>query len=116
MTIIRDMKAQPGGDRIAGACAHCEKAVWESLAILDDCYNVWLGKCPHCAALNFLSTTHGLRGYSSSGMYLVLPTPDEQKQNGLPDGIPLSDNPAPATMHGSPLGELMHRFTEGEVT
>jgi hypothetical protein len=64
---------------VPGECAHCKRQVWEACVTLDDAYNVWLGKCPYCEALNYLSTSHGLRGYSSSEMYLVLPTDEEAK-------------------------------------
>jgi hypothetical protein len=61
---------------VAGTCANCGQQVFESAAILDDCYNVWAGKCPHCSAINLLSVNHGFRGR----MFLVLPT-DEERAN-----------------------------------
>ncbi len=109
-TMIFDLKTS---GEVPGNCAHCGLEVYESLFTLDDCYNVWAGKCPKCKALNFLSMTHGLRGYSSGKMYLVLPAPEEALTNELPDGIPLGPSAGPATSHGSPLGEFCHNLTKG---
>lgn len=112
--IIRDLqgiKSHRRGREVKGACAKCGKDVWESEAILDDCYNVWAGRCPHCQAINLLGFT-GLRGYSSQGMDLVLPTDEEREANSeLPPDTPTS-GPAgkPATMHGSILGEICHQL------
>lgn len=107
-----DMKDAPGGDRIAGVCAHCGKAVWESLFTLDDCYNVWAGKCPHCGAINLLAMT-GLRGYSSSGMELVLPHDEEKAANNMPEDCPTAGpRGEEPTMHGSILGELSHQLIQ----
>ena len=98
---------------ISGSCANCQKVVFESLWLLDDAYNVWLGKCPHCGALNFLSMNHGLRGYSSAGMHLVLPTIEEIEPNNLPKDTPTSGLCGhSADQHGSPLGEFCHKLTE----
>ena len=108
--LTRDMQSKPSTGTIPGECANCHKTVYEQMWILDDAYNVWKGVCPHCGAWNFLSTTHGLRGYASGGMHLVLPTKSEQESNGLPDGIPLADWDGPADMHGSPAGEILHRL------
>jgi DNA-directed RNA polymerase subunit RPC12/RpoP len=109
--MIFDLKTERRDDAIPGKCAHCGKPVWESLSTLDDAYNVWAGTCPHCGAINLLSLIHGLRGYDSKEMFLVLPTPEEQEANDLPKDIPLSPSTGqPATMHGSPLGELMHKM------
>lgn len=63
-----------------GTCANCKAEVWESQFTLDDCYNVWAGKCPHCDAVNLLALT-SLRGYSSQGMDLVLPFDEEIEEN-----------------------------------
>ena len=98
---------------IPGGCAHCHRIVYESLAVLDDAYNVWSGKCPHCGAINLLSTTEGLRGYSSRGMFLVLPTSEEVAANNMPEDCPMRASTGPATMRGSPLGELAHRLRGG---
>ena len=103
-----------GQDNTPGECAHCGKGVSEAQCILDDCYNVWAGKCPFCSAINYLSMNHGLRGYSSVKMYLVLPTPEEAEQNNLPADIPLGPSGGPATCHGSPLGEFLHKLTGKE--
>jgi hypothetical protein len=109
--IIFNLKSQPGSGLIAGSCAHCGKSVFEQLSTLDDAYNVFIGKCPHCQALNYLSMSHGLRGYSSTGMFLALPTPEEARTNELPEGIPLAPPAGPADQHGTPLGEILHRLT-----
>jgi hypothetical protein len=101
---------QPDERYVAGKCAKCSKDVYESLWLLDDAYNVWMGKCPHCAALNFLGMT-GLRGYSSSGMSLVLPTYEEAAANNLPADTPTSGPCGkPADQHGTIAGELQHRL------
>jgi len=111
--MINEMSKEPRGGYISGSCANCQKAVFESLWLLDDAYNVWLGKCPYCGALNFLSMNYGLRGYSSTGMHLVLPTTEEIESNNLPKDIPTSGPSGnPADQHGSPLGEFCHKFTE----
>lgn len=112
MEMLFTMRSAKRSDDIPGICAHCGKQVWESLFTLDDAYNVWTGQCPHCSALNYLSTNHGLRGYCSSQMWLVLPTPEEAAANGLPVGIPLAESRGPATLHGSNLGELLHKLTD----
>lgn len=95
MTMLFMLAATPRekSEPVRGECAHCGAAVYESLFFLDDAYAVWLGECPHCHALNFLSTKHG-RGYSSAGMHLVLPTDDEVKRNGLPEGCPTVESVA----------------------
>lgn len=111
MTIVSEMLKEAGPGRISGKCAHCAKEVWEELWILDDAYNVWMGKCPHCGALNYLSMCHGLRGYSSAGMHLVLPTDEEKLANSLPADCPSRGSDGPATAHSSPAGELMHLLT-----
>ena len=84
--------------------------VWESIAILDDAYNVWVGKCPACNAYNRLALT-SLRGYSSRGMDLVLPTDEEREANGWPAEIPtLGACGRPADVHGTVSGELQHKL------
>ncbi len=111
MSMVFTMKSQPGDGLIPGVCAHCEKAVFESLGTLDACYNVWVGKCPHCSAHNFLSM-ESLRGYSSQGMRLVLPYDEERDKNGLPSDTP-TRGPHPsgkAECHGTMLGEIAHQF------
>ncbi len=113
-TIIEDMKKQAGFDRISGTCAKCAQMVWESLSTLDDAYNVWMGRCPYCQALNYLGLT-GLRGYSSQGMDLVLPTDEEAKANNLPADTPTSGPCGkPANQHGSNLGEMCHKLFENQ--
>lgn len=98
---------------MAGPCAQCGKAVWETVFDLDDAYNVWAGKCPHCGAINLLSTEHGLRGYDSQAMHLVLPYDEERDANGLPKDTPTRGVfGSPPTLHGSPLGEICHRLKE----
>lgn len=62
--------------RIPGVCVGCGEKVYEADVTLSDAYAVWAGKCPYCQAINLLSTKHG-RGYDSSRMYLVSPTPGE---------------------------------------
>jgi hypothetical protein len=88
MSLVMEMKKQGGGDRISGICEACYRRIWESLATLDDAYNVWAGKCPYCGAINFLSMNHGLRGYNSREMFLTLPYDEEAKANNLPEGTP----------------------------
>jgi hypothetical protein len=102
-----ELREHGGKGLVEGLCASCGKPRWESLAVLDDCYNVWAGKCS-CGAINLLSVNHGLRGYSSQQMHLVLPTDEEIAKNEMPQGIPSSGSKGPATMHGSPAGELQH--------
>ena len=115
MTIISDMKTTPASGYISGECANCKATVHEQLWLLDDAYNVWMGRCPHCKALNYLSMTHGLRGYSSDGMHLVLPTDEEVAANNLPaDTITTGKSGKPADWHGSVSGELCHRLAEGK--
>ena len=112
-TMIFDLHADshPRCRTTVGACASCGKTVWESLANLDDAYNVWAGKCPHCGAINLLSTEHGLRGYNGGTMYLVLPYDEERDSNGLPPDTPTRGKfGSPPTMHGSPLGEICHKL------
>lgn len=113
MTWIFTMKSRAGRGTVEGECAHCKKPVYESLFTLDDCYNVWAGKCPHCGAVNFLAMS-GLRGYSSSGMILVLPTDEEREANEeLPQDCPTSGPCGkPATMHGTIAGELYHQLAQ----
>lgn len=92
-----------------GNCANCGKEVFESQLSLDDCYNVWAGKCPHCGAINLLSMDHGLRGYDSRQMHLVLPTNEEVASNeDLPRDCPTQGSKGPANWHGTPLGEIQH--------
>ena len=110
--LILDLKAAPGSGTIPGACANCGNGVHESLSTLDDTYNVWAGRCPHCGAINLLSTSTGLRGYHSTSMDLVLPYDEEVEPNGLPAGTPTRGaSGVAATMHGSPLGEFLHKLS-----
>lgn len=110
--IISDLKLTPTREHVKGACANCNVAVYESTWLLDDAYNVWMGKCPKCKALNYLSMNHGLRGYDSREMHLVLPTDEEKQANKLPADCPSQGSKGPATSHGSPLGDLMHKLRE----
>ena len=105
------MTGTPTHGSVRGACAACKADVYESLAMLDDAYNVWLGKCPHCGALNFLALT-GLRGYSSAGMSLALPTDEEKIANNLPPDCPSQGSKGPATLHGTIAGEIYHKLSE----
>ena len=108
--LIRDLRRMPRGDDVPGKCAKCGLPVYEALCILDDAYNVWLGRCPECKALNYLGM-QGLRGYDSRGMTLVLPTDEERDANGLPPDTPTSGPCGkPANQHGSILGELAHKL------
>jgi len=112
--IISDLKQTSGRDRVKGNCAHCKAEVYEDLWLLDDAYNVWMGRCPICKALNYLSMNFGLRGYSSAEMRLVLPTEEEKVANNLPpDTITSGACGKPADQHGSPVGEIQHRLREG---
>ena len=97
-----------------GECANCQKPVFESQFTLDDCYNVWAGKCPHCQAINLLSMSHGLRGYSSGQMWLVLPTNEEVDSNPeLPRDCVTQGSKGPATLHGSNSGEFCYQLFGG---
>lgn len=107
--IISDMRGAPGPRLVRGTCAGCGKDVYEALWLLDDAYNVWMGKCPFCACLNYLAMV-GLRGYSSSGMNLVLPTDEEVVANNLPAGTKTRGSRGPATSHGSVSGEILHQL------
>lgn len=111
--IISTMQKAPRPGYIKGQCAKCAADVYEQLWLLDDAYNVWMGKCPHCGALNYLAMT-GLRGYSSGGMSLVLPTDEEVIANGLPADTPTQGSKGPATSHGTVAGEFMHKLASGE--
>lgn len=94
-----------------GKCANCKEQIYESQLTLNDCYNVWMGKCPYCDALNYLSLNHGLRGYGSNEMHLVLPTMEEIERNGLSKDIPNSGYCGkPAKQNGSNLGEFCHKL------
>lgn len=116
MTIISDLTlTPPEGKSCQGNCAHCKVEVYESLWLLDDAYNVWMGRCPSCKALNYLSMNHGLRGYTSGRMWLVLPTAEEIAANNLPpDTITSGPSGKLADCHGSPAGELAHRLMTGK--
>lgn len=111
--MIFKLGVHAGRETVPGSCANCAKLVFEDLFSLDDAYNVWAGECPHCGAINLLSLHHGLRGYSSSEMHLVLPTDEERKENGLPPNCPTSGPGGPPTIHGSVSGEIAHQLTEG---
>jgi len=110
-----NLKKTPETGSIQGLCAKCQKSVSELLATLDDAYNVWAGRCPYCNAINLLSMNHGLRGYSSVEMHLVLPTDEEKKANEMPDDCPTSGEAGvPANAHGSNLGEFLHKLKGGD--
>lgn len=111
--MIFDMLPGPRHGTIPGKCAKCGGAVHEALFTLDDCHNVWAGKCPHCGAINLLAMT-SMRGYSSKGMDLVLPTDEEREANEeLPRDCPTS-GPAgvPATPGGTVAGKLYEKFRQ----
>lgn len=116
MTIICDLKTEKGRyPCVKGTCANCSAEVFESLSTLDDAYNVWMGRCPACKALNYLSMNYGLRGYDSGTMKLVLPTAEEVTANNLPpDTITSGPCGRPADQHGTPVGEICHRLMEGK--
>jgi len=115
MTIISDLKTVGGSKHVKGNCAMCKAEVFEELWLLDDAYNVWMGRCPGCKALNYLSMSYGLRGYDRAHMELVLPTAEEVQANNLPADTPTSGAAGrPADQHGSPVGEIMHRLREGK--
>lgn len=111
MSMIFTLGKENGQGRIQGKCVNCGKAVFESLSTLDDAYNVWAGRCPHCEAINMLALT-GLRGYSSQGMDLVLPFDEEVKANDLPEGTPTQGKGGEPNVHGSVLGEMLHKLKE----
>lgn len=109
MSIISKMRAKPERGCVQGKCAKCGAVVYESLPLLDDAYNVWVGKCPHCDAANLLGLT-SLRGYSSAGMDLVLPTDEEIRDNNWPKEWPTRGSHGPATAHGTVAGEILHQL------
>lgn len=113
MTMIFELAHQRRDGRmrmIEGICAKCGSVVFESEFILSDTYNVWAGRCWNCRAINFLSLNHGLRGYDSRKMYLVLPTDEEKKANNLPDDCPTCGSRGPATASGSPLNQFLEKI------
>lgn len=116
MTIINTMRASAGAGLIPGTCPApaCAKPVFESLPLLDDAYNVWVGKCPHCGAHAFLSM-RTLRGYTSAGMQLVLPTDEEVKANGLPSDTPTRGAGGAANLHGTQAGEIHHQLRQAKA-
>lgn len=115
VSIISNLKTAPAHDRTNGNCANCKAEVYEDIWLLDDAYNVWMGRCTACNALNYLSMNHGLRGYSRADMHLVLPTAEEIVANNLPpDTITSGPSGKPADSHGSPAGEILHRLREGK--
>lgn len=107
MTIQSTMKAAPITGYIGGKCAKCSKPVFESLWLLDDAYNVWVGICPHCSAANLLGMT-SMRGYSNAGMDLVLPTDEEIASNDWPKEWPTRGSIGPAKPGGTVAGQLYH--------
>lgn len=111
MSLINTMRTAPGRGLLRGTCANCKKDVYESKWILDDAYNVWAGRCPHCNAINMLALT-SLRGYSAAGMDLVLPTDEERDANELPANTPTRGSHGPATVHGTVAGEIYHQLTK----
>jgi hypothetical protein len=115
MTIICDLKTVARAHSVKGNCGKCGVEVFEDLHTLDDAYNVWMGRCPACKALNYLSMNYGLRGYDRAVMKLVLPTAEEIAANDLPADTPTSGACGkPADQHGSPVGEICHRLVEGK--
>jgi hypothetical protein len=113
LSIISTMRATPAERFVEGTCPapDCKKPVYESLARLDDCYNVWVGRCPHCGAHSFLALS-SLRGYNSTRMDLWLPTDEERDSNELPADIPTrgpSRSQEPM-IHGTIAGEIHHRL------
>lgn len=114
--LILTMRATKRREDIPGKCAKCATTVYEALFTLDDAYNVWAGKCPACGAINLLGLT-SLRGYSSSGMDLVLPTACEvaDPANGLPadtPATPCSGHGPGQMIHGTIAGELQHQLRQ----
>lgn len=114
MTLIRKMFPEAGADRLRGECAKCAKPAFEERWILDDAYNAWMGRCPHCSALNYLSMTHGLRGYDGTQMHLVLPTDEEVRDNHLPPDTP-TRGPGGATTANGSMGSLIGSMLEKEI-
>lgn len=113
--IISKLSTTQKRDSLKGICANCNVELWESEWILDDCYNVWAGQCPKCNACNLLSMNHGLRGYDSKQMYLVLPTDEEMESNpDLPRDCPTQGSKGPAIFHGTVLGEISHILRDAE--
>lgn len=115
MSIISTMQAVRRHGDIPGTCPHCKREVYESLMLLDDAYNVWCGKCPHCGAHSFLGL-NSLRGYSRAGMTLWLPTDEERDSNELPKDTPTRGATGrPANFHGTQAGEIYRRLSKGET-
>lgn len=90
MSYIKDQpwytSRMDAGDMM-GECANCHKVCREHSAIIDDCYAVYRGRCPYCNALNLLDNEKG-RGYSGTGMHLVLPTDHEIRMNDWETDVP----------------------------
>ena len=76
LTVVADK-----GDTM-GECANCQKICKEDQHTLDDAYGVLRLVCPHCEAVNLLDPRkYAGRGYTSSEMFLTLPTDHEMEMN-----------------------------------
>ena len=78
------------GDTL-GECAKCGGVIKAYLTTLDDAYGVIRLVCPKCEAVNLLdqSGKHGIRGYMTGQMWLVLPTDHEVEMNNWEKDIPI---------------------------
>jgi hypothetical protein len=121
VTILSDLQREPGGRHVQGQCAKCYGVVWESLWILDDAFNAYAGRCPHCGAINLLSMDKTLRGYDMNHVWLVLPTDEEAEANKLHEAAQRRGLPrAPTRGPGGPVepigtlaGAIARRLMEG---
>lgn len=102
-------------ERIEELAAGRNEITAPEIVALEIPANVWAGECPHCGAINLLALT-SLRGYSSAGMNLVLPTAEEVAANDLPADTPNSGACGkPADMHGTVAGELYNQLLKEEA-
>lgn len=80
LTILAD-----SGDTL-GECANCKRICKENQFTLDEAYGVIRLVCPYCDAVNLLDPRDGAgRGYTSSEMFLTLPTDHEMEMNDWTD-------------------------------
>jgi hypothetical protein len=110
MSLIFDLERSAGPGMVRGECANCGAEVFEARVTLDDAYNVWVGRCHSCSALNFLSMSYGLRGYDAACMKLVLPTDEEKRDNGLPDDCPTRGPGGARGQFGTAAGFILHQI------
>ena len=108
---MESSKSQFASPPCAGTCNACGCRVYESLALLDDAFAVWVGICPYCGAGNLLDTSRGGRGYSQGFMSLTLPYAEEVRVNRWP-----ADWPTKEDLAAIEPGQYFLRFGWPEVT